>query len=108
MRWNTGLDGKTAGLPKVAVTVTDAVVGGVVHQFVSCISCSLPAELLMLELTDYQGGRIAHRFFYIRVLPYLLLPGSPFGLPDVLHAGALKVAEHYGGLNRFWFGAVEL
>jgi hypothetical protein len=55
--------------------------------------------LLMVELTNYQGGSIAHRFFHIRVLPHLLHPGSPFGLPDVLHADALKAAEHYGGLK---------
>jgi len=33
------------------------------------------------------------------MLPHLLQPGSPFGLPDVLHGDALKAAEHYGGLN---------
>ncbi|KAI0251145.1 hypothetical protein BJV78DRAFT_1275462 [Lactifluus subvellereus] len=55
-----------------------AVVGGVLHQF---------------------GGSVAHRLFHTRVLPHLLLPGSPFGLPDVLHAEALKAAEHYGGLE---------
>ena len=33
------------------------------------------------------------------MLPRLLQPGSPFGLPDVLHGDALKAAEHYGGLE---------
>src|SRR5712691_10173583 len=50
-------------------------------------------------LTNTQGGRVTHRLFHTRVLPHLLLPGSPFGLPDVLHADALKAAEYYGGLN---------
>jgi hypothetical protein len=103
MRWNPpragdpGLDGKAAGLHKVAGTMVEAVVGGVLHQFVSRIYCSL--TLLLFELTDCQGGRIAHRLFHTRVLPHLLLPGSPFGLPDILHADALKAAEHYGGLK---------
>ena len=60
----------------------------------------------MSELTDCQENR--SQVFYIRVLPYLLFPGSPFGLADVLHADALKAAEHYGTLNGFWFGTVEL
>jgi hypothetical protein len=42
---------------------------------------------------------VAHRLFHTHVLPRLLLPGSPLGLPDVLHADALKAAERYGGLN---------
>jgi hypothetical protein len=98
MRWNPpragdpGLDGKAAGLHKVAGTMVEAVVGGVLHQFVSHISGSLTP--LKLELTDCYGGRIAHRLFHTRVLSHLLLPGSPFGLPDVLHADALKAAEH--------------
>jgi len=46
-----------------------------------------------------QGGRFDHRLFHTRVLPHLLLPGSPFGLPDVLLAGALRAAEYRGGLN---------
>ena len=33
------------------------------------------------------------------MLPHLLQPGSPFGLPDVLHGDALKAAERYGGFN---------
>jgi hypothetical protein len=98
MRWNLpragdlGLDGKAAGLHKVAGTMVEAVVGGVLQQFVSHISGSLTP--LKLELTDCYGGRIAHRLFHTRVLSHLLLPGSPFGLPDVLHADALKAAEH--------------
>ncbi|KAF8483793.1 ribonuclease-III-like-domain-containing protein [Russula ochroleuca] len=82
MRWvppragEAGLDGRAAGLHKVAGTMVEAVVGGVLHQF---------------------GGRIAHRLFHLRVLPHLLHPGSPIGLPDVLHSDALKAAEHYGG-----------
>ncbi|KAI0002183.1 ribonuclease-III-like-domain-containing protein [Russula compacta] len=84
MRWvpprdgEVGLDGRETGLHKVAGTVVEAVVGGVSHQF---------------------GGSVAHRLFHIRMLPHLLLPGSPFGLPDVLHADAVKAAEHYGGLK---------
>jgi len=84
MRWvppragDPGLDGRAAGLHKVAGTTVEAVVGGVLHQF---------------------GGRVAHRLFHIRVLPHLLLPGSPFGLPDILHADALNAVECYGGLK---------
>jgi len=84
MRWvppraaDPGLDGRAAGLHKVAGTMVEAVVGGVLHQF---------------------GGNVAHRLFHVRVLPHLLLPGSPFGLPDVLHADALKATERYGGLK---------
>ena len=51
------------------------------------------------SLTNTQGGRVAHRLFHTRMLPHLLLPGSPFGLPDVLHGDALRAAEYYGGLN---------
>ncbi|KAI9508555.1 ribonuclease-III-like-domain-containing protein [Russula earlei] len=84
MRWvpphagNPGLDGRAAGVHKVAGTTVEAIVGGVLHQF---------------------GGSVTHRLFHTRVLPYLLLPGSPFGLPDVLHADALKASERYGGLR---------
>jgi hypothetical protein len=101
MRWvppragEAGLDGRAAGLHKVAGTMVEAVVGGALHQFVSRISC-FPTPLI-LDLTNSQGGRIAHRLFHLRVLPHLLHPGSPVGLPDVLHSDALKAAEHYGG-----------
>ncbi|KAH9976185.1 ribonuclease-III-like-domain-containing protein [Lactifluus volemus] len=84
MRWvsplagQPGLDGREAGQYKVAGTTVEAIVGGILHQF---------------------GGSVAHRLFHTRVLPQLLLPGSPFGLPDVLHADALKAAKHYGGLE---------
>ncbi|KAN0125612.1 Ribonuclease-III-like domain containing protein [Russula decolorans] len=84
MRWvppragQLGLDGRASGLHKIAGTMVEAVVGGVFHQF---------------------GGSITHRLFHTRMLPHLLQPGSPFGLPDVLHGDALKAAEHYGGLN---------
>ena len=71
MSWNPpragdlGLDGTAAGLHEVAGTmVVEAVFGGVLHQLVSWISCSL--TLLIFELTDYQGGRIAHRLFHTR------------------------------------------
>jgi hypothetical protein len=47
-------------------------------------------------LINDQGGRVAHRLFHIRVLPHF---GSPFGLPDILHADALKAVECYGGLK---------
>ena len=50
-------------------------------------------------LINDQGGRVAHRLFHIRVLPHLLLPDSPFGLPDILHADAVRVVECYGGLK---------
>jgi hypothetical protein len=45
MRWvppragEPGLDGRASGLHKVAGTMVEAVVGGVLHQFVSRISC---------------------------------------------------------------------
>jgi len=47
-----------------------------------------------------QIGRVAHRFFHILVLPHLLLPESPFGLPDALHADVLKAAEYNGWIER--------
>ncbi|KAI9441660.1 ribonuclease-III-like-domain-containing protein [Lactarius indigo] len=84
MRWvppragDIVLDGRLAGVHKVAGTTVEAVVGGVLHQF---------------------GGSVAHRLFHTRVLPHLLLPGSPLGLPDVLHADALSAAERFGGLE---------
>jgi hypothetical protein len=84
MRWvppragDLSLDGRLAGVHKVAGTTVEAVVGGVLHQF---------------------GGSVAHRLFHTRVLPHLLLPGSPFGLPDVLHADALSAAKRFGGLE---------
>jgi len=84
MRWvppragDLALDGRLAGVHKVAGTTVEAVVGGVLHQF---------------------GGSVAHRLFHTRVLPHLLLPGSPFGLPDVLHPDALSAAERFGGLE---------
>ncbi len=46
MRWvppragDSGLDGRAAGLHKVAGTTVEAVVGGVLHQFVSRIDCA--------------------------------------------------------------------
>ncbi|KAH9036139.1 ribonuclease-III-like-domain-containing protein, partial [Lactarius pseudohatsudake] len=82
MRWvppragDIVLDGRVAGVHKVAGTTVEAVVGGVLHQF---------------------GGSVAHRLFHTRVLPHILLPGSPLGLPDVLHADALSAVERYGG-----------
>jgi hypothetical protein len=65
-------------------------------------------ELTGGPLTDSQGGRVAHRLFRICMLLHLQLLALPFGLPDVLHADALKVAECYGGLKGppffFFFG----
>jgi len=84
MRWappragDLALDGRVAGVYKVAGTTVEAVVGGVLHQF---------------------GGSVAHRLFHTRLLPHLLLPHSPLGLPDVLHADALSVVERFGGLE---------
>ncbi|KAI0260185.1 hypothetical protein BC834DRAFT_832245 [Gloeopeniophorella convolvens] len=74
----SGLDDHATGVHKITGTGVEGVVGGVSHQF---------------------GGSVAHRLFHTRVLPRLLLPGSPFGLPDVLHTEALKVAERYGGVD---------
>jgi hypothetical protein len=51
MRWvppragNPELEGRAAGVHKVAGTMVEAVVGGVLHQFVSLISCSHPADV---------------------------------------------------------------
>jgi hypothetical protein len=63
------------------------------------ISCTASPFPMTLKLTNGQGGKVAHRLFHTRVLPHLLLKGSPFGLPDVLHGDALKATENYGGLN---------
>ncbi|KAH9050947.1 hypothetical protein EDB83DRAFT_2522402 [Lactarius deliciosus] len=104
MRWvppragDSVLDGRMAGVYKVAGTTVEAVVGGVLHQFVRGVIVSV--LFMALELTgglDGQGGSVAHRLFHTRVLPHILLPGSPLGLPDVLHADALSAVERYGG-----------
>ncbi|KAI0048728.1 hypothetical protein FA95DRAFT_1005870 [Auriscalpium vulgare] len=71
-------DLRAVGLHKVAGTAVEAVVGGVFHQF---------------------GGAVAHRLFQTRVLPHILLPGQPMGLPDSLHAHAREVIAKMGGEN---------
>jgi hypothetical protein len=49
---------------------------------------------MLLELTNELGRKRRSQ-----ALPHLLLPGSPFGLPDVLHSDALKAAKHYGAFE---------
>lgn len=67
---------RSIGLYKVQGTAVEAVVGGVFHQF---------------------GGHVAHRLFHTRLLPHILLPGTPEGLPDHFHPDALKICEKMGG-----------
>ena len=51
MRWvlpragEPGPDGRTAGLHKVAGTTVEAVVGGILHQFVSLAPHPLPVDV---------------------------------------------------------------
>jgi len=98
MRWvppragDPGLDDRAAGTHKIAGTTVEAVVGGYyINLSAEVILHMLPS--LMPALTHTQGGRFAHRLFHTCVLPHLLLPGSPFGLPDVLHADALRAVS---------------
>ena len=44
-----------------------------------------------------QGGAISHRIFHTRLLPRMLLPGRPEGLPDLFHARAIKICNDMGG-----------
>ncbi|GJE85718.1 ribonuclease-III-like-domain-containing protein [Phanerochaete sordida] len=74
---------RSIGLYKVEGTTVEALVGGVFHQF---------------------GGRVAHRLFHTRLLPHILLPGKPAGLPDLFHADALKICEQMGGPQADLFG----
>ncbi|KAI0922725.1 hypothetical protein AcV5_009622 [Taiwanofungus camphoratus] len=69
---------RSVGLFKVQGTTVEAVVGGVFHQF---------------------GGSVAHRLFHTRVLPHILLPGSPDGLHDAFHESALAICSQMGGLD---------
>ncbi|KAI0788652.1 ribonuclease-III-like-domain-containing protein [Abortiporus biennis] len=66
------------GLYKVQGTAVEAVIGGIYHQF---------------------GGSVAHNVFHTRLLPHILLPGRPEGLPDSLHDHALKICQQLGGVN---------
>ncbi|EKM61237.1 uncharacterized protein PHACADRAFT_156461 [Phanerochaete carnosa HHB-10118-sp] len=75
---------RSIGLYKVQGTAVEAVVGGVFHQF---------------------GGQVAHRLFHTRLLPHILLPGAPDGLPDSFHADATKICEQMGGPQADLFGA---
>ncbi|CCL99360.1 uncharacterized protein FIBRA_01378 [Fibroporia radiculosa] len=70
--------GHSIGLYKVQGGAVEALVGGVFHQF---------------------GGNVAHRLFHTRVLPHILLPGSPDGLRDAFHPHAMQICESMGGLN---------
>lgn len=69
---------RSVGLYKVQGTAVEALVGGVFHQF---------------------GGSVAHRLFHTRVLPNILVPGRPEGLPDVFHEHVMEVCDSMGGLK---------
>ncbi|KAH9944914.1 ribonuclease-III-like-domain-containing protein [Amylocystis lapponica] len=74
-----GSDGlHSVGLYKIHGTAVEAVVGAVFHQY---------------------GGAVAHRFFHTRVLPHVLLPGTPHGLHDAFHEHALEICERLGGAD---------
>ncbi|KAI0033631.1 ribonuclease-III-like-domain-containing protein, partial [Vararia minispora EC-137] len=89
MRWSSNVaemkegdvpqgDAIGTGLFKVAGTAVEAVLGGIWHQF---------------------GGSVAHRVFHTRLFPYILLPGTPAGLPDTLLDRAQDSIEKMGGLK---------
>lgn len=42
---------------------------------------------------------VAQRVFHTRVLPHILLPGTPFGLHDSFHGAALEALKCLGGTN---------
>ena len=44
-----------------------------------------------------QGGSVAQRVFHTRVLPYILCPGTPFGLHDAFHHAARELQAKMGG-----------
>ncbi|EIW77369.1 hypothetical protein CONPUDRAFT_92511 [Coniophora puteana RWD-64-598 SS2] len=69
---------RSIGLYKVMGEAVQAVMGGIYHQF---------------------GGSVAHRVFHTRVLPHVLLPNAPEGVPVEFHAAALNVCERMGGVN---------
>lgn len=46
---------------------------------------------------SHQGGVIAQRVFHTRVLPHILLPGTPFGLHDAFHDATLEAQARLGG-----------
>ncbi|KAI0059411.1 hypothetical protein BV25DRAFT_1961305 [Artomyces pyxidatus] len=69
---------RSVGLHKVAGTTVEAVMGGIFHQF---------------------GGSVAHRVFHTRLLPHIMLPGQPEGLPDPLHKHAQAACEKMGGVS---------
>ncbi|KZT64966.1 hypothetical protein DAEQUDRAFT_677623 [Daedalea quercina L-15889] len=72
----TEVSSKNVGLYKVLGGAVEAIVGGVNHQF---------------------GGIAAQRLFHTRVLPHLLLPGTPRGLNDAFHEHAIAICERFGG-----------
>ena len=94
---------RSIGLYKVEGTAVEALVGGVFHQFVSTFTpCSISDSVFSLcsrplTHTNHQGGSIAHKLFHTRLLPHLLLPGKPEGLPEAFHADVLKICEQMGG-----------
>jgi hypothetical protein len=46
-----------------------------------------------------QGGSVAHRVFQTRLLPYILLSGTPQGLPDSIIDYARDSIEKMGGMK---------
>ncbi|VDB85081.1 unnamed protein product [Peniophora sp. CBMAI 1063] len=64
------------GLYKVGGMGVEAVMGGIYHQF---------------------GGSIAHRVFQTRLLPHLIQPKRPMGLPDTLVDAARESIQRMGG-----------
>lgn len=56
-------------------------------------------HLISNDLAILQGGNLAHRVFHTRVLPHILLPGTPAGLNDAFHEHALELCERMGGLE---------
>ncbi|KAH7912613.1 hypothetical protein BJ138DRAFT_1171799 [Hygrophoropsis aurantiaca] len=69
---------RSVGLYKVMGDTVQAVMGGVYHQF---------------------GGSVAHRVFHTRLLPHILLPGKPEGVPAEFHQKALDISERMGGMD---------
>lgn len=90
---------RSVGLYKVQGTAVEALVGGVFHQFVCPYLLSGLRTRIDQRFYTFQGGSVAHRLFHTRVLPNILVPGRPEGLPDVFHEHVMEVCDSMGGLK---------
>ncbi|TDL24571.1 hypothetical protein BD410DRAFT_786081 [Rickenella mellea] len=81
---DTRLLSKNVGFYKVQGIAVEGIIGGIFHQF---------------------GGTVAHRVFHTRLLPHILCPGSPVGLPDHYHDFVNKVLLKMGGSEALLSGS---